>query len=72
MMGCVGAGMEMVDGNNAGQNKGVSRTLGDARALPLCEVNTLMIPDHTNRRLLVASRVKAFPEHRPIPTRSYQ
>ena len=36
--GLVGAGMEVVDGKNAGQSRGVGRMTGDAGALSECKV----------------------------------
>ena len=51
VVGWVGAGMEVVDGKHARQNQRVGRMSGDAGALTDCEVNTLMIPDHTDFQL---------------------
>ena len=38
MVGSVGSEMDVVDGMHEGQSQGVGRMLGDARALPDCEV----------------------------------
>ena len=47
VVGWMGAGMEVVVGRHAGQSQGVDLMSGDAGALPVCEVNTLIIPDLT-------------------------
>ena len=39
--------LEVMVGKHAGQSQRVGRMLGDARALPECEVNTLITPDRT-------------------------
>ena len=41
----MGVRMEVVVGRHAGQSQGVGRLLGDAGALHVHEVNTLMTPD---------------------------
>ena len=46
--GLGGAWMEVVDGRHVGQIQGVvGRMSGDARALSMCKVKTLMSPDLT-------------------------
>ena len=47
MVGCMGAGMEVVDGMHAEQSQRVGCMTGDGGALTECEVNTLMAPVHT-------------------------
>ena len=40
----MGAGIEVMDGMHVGQSQGVGSMSGDARALRMCEVKTLMTP----------------------------
>ena len=47
MVGGMGAGMELVLGNHAGQSQLVGRMSGDAAAFPDCVGNTLITPNRT-------------------------